>query len=246
MYGCHGPSVQVGTPAPSAMVADWLLEAASNYNRESFELRDAYAAYICMKVSALEFMISTSVDAIPDECLFGFDPNYDEPNPEAIENAFGEGSNDLFSGQGYVLSMPVLANRGTEFMVMEFDEDWGVFPETRGARGSRYESFCHSHPQAPSLPSEGDIDASQNVEMILGFRFSPENPQLPFFDEFEHSGIRRYLTPPTDQSGGLPVVIRTHSWEVNHFELVAYHRTGVGINILLVEDGVPVGLDLAS
>ena len=123
----------------------------------------------------------------------------------------------------------------------------------------------HTHPNAVAIPSNADADAAQwtsGVDMILGIQFSPSGP-LPWFDEVD--GVRRPLQPEeaaqradvVDSSGrrGWARVRRsrdekqilgraTTGHRIHGLELISFHRTGVGINVVLVdEEGVPIGWD---
>ena len=73
--------------------------------------------------------------------------------------------------------------------------------------------------------------------MILGVRYSPEG-LLPWFDEV--GGTRRRLSPgespmASDDTGGdLPVIGRAATGHIIHgLEVIAFHRSGLGINLIL-------------
>ena len=224
---------------------DWLLDAAGAYNRDSYEQRDRYSTHLLIPVETLRTVIEWSMKSIPDEVLIGFDPDPDRPNPEHVDDAFGP-SKSSFSGHGFLLGAPHIVNVGDSFSVHHVPEEWtdGVFSEERGARGSRFSSFLHSHPNAYAHPSQSDAEAAQwteGVEMILGVRFSPAPLGLEWFDEEESH--RRDLNP--DSGGGLPVLSQVAGRKIHAFELIGYMRNGEGVNLLVTtEDGEPIGLDL--
>ena len=224
---------------------DWLLDAASSYNRDSYDQRDRYSTHLLIPVETLRTVIEWSMESIPDEVLIGFDPDAERPNPEHVDDAFGH-SQSVFSGHGYLLGPPHIVNVGDSFSVHHVPEEWtdGVFSEERGARGSRFSSFLHSHPNAYAHPSQADAEAAQwtdGVEMILGIRFSPAPLGLEWFDE--EDGHRRDLNP--DSAGGLPVLSQVAGRKIHGFELIGYMRNGEGVNLLVTtEEGEPIGLDL--
>ena len=98
-----------------------------------------------------------------------------------------------------------------------------------------------------AIPSAADADAAQHtsgVDMILGIEFSPEGP-LPWFEDAE--GVRRPLKPDQEapktgwgawrRKQQRPVLGRASTGHTIHgLELIAFHRTGVGVNVLLVDD----------
>ena len=226
---------------------DWLLDAAGAYNRDSYEQRDRYSTHLLIPVETLRTVIEWSMESIPDEVLIGFDPDPDRPNPEHVDDAFGP-SQSSFSGHGFLLGAPHIVNVGDSFSVHHLPEEWtdGVFSEERGARGSRFSSFLHSHPNAYAHPSQSDAEAAQwteGVEMILGVRFSPAPLGLEWFDEEESH--RRDLNP--DSGDELPVLSQVAGRKIHAFELIGYMRNGEGVNLLVTtEDGEPIGLDLAG
>jgi len=226
---------------------DWLLDAAGAYNRDSYEQRDRYSTHLLIPVETLRTVIEWSMESIPDEVLIGFDPDPDRPNPEHVDDAFGP-SQSSFSGHGFLLGAPHIVNVGDSFSVHHVPEEWtdGVFSEERGARGSRFSSFLHSHPNAYAHPSQSDAEAAQwteGVEMILGVRFSPAPLGLEWFDEEESH--RRDLNP--DSGDELPVLSQVAGRKIHAFELIGYMRNGEGVNLLVTtEDGEPIGLDLAG
>ena len=163
------------------MVADWLLEAAAQYNEQSLEGRDAYPAHILMPVEALAQILDWTFQSLPDEILVGMDVNSEMPHRREVEDAYcgADFESGLFSGQGFVLGEPHLVNRGDSYSVHHVPEDWmdGLFSEDRGVRGGRFSYWLHTHPNASAIPSEADAEAAQWTEgsdMILGVRYSPE------------------------------------------------------------------------
>ena len=228
-------------------MSDWLLGAAEAYNLDSYEQRERYSTHLLIPIETMRTVIRWSMESIPDEVLIGFDPDTERPNPEEVEEVFGP-SQSTFSGYGYLLGTPHIVNVGDSYSVHHVPEEWtdGVFSEERGARGSRFASFLHSHPNAYAHPSEADAEAAdwtEGVEMILGVRFSPAPLGLEWYDEEESH--RRDLN--TEHEGELPVLARVAGRKVHGFELIGYLRNGEGVNILITEDdGVPIGLDLSS
>jgi hypothetical protein len=114
----------------------------------------------------------------------------------------------------------------------------------------------HTHPNCVAIPSAADADAAQHtagVDMILGIEFSPEGP-LPWFEDAE--GVRRPLKPEEDEPKKgwgswrrhrqRPILGRASTGHSIHgLELISFHRTGVGVNVLLVDDdGIPYGLNM--
>tara|TARA_B100000959_G_C14427127_1_gene397012 strand:+ start:81 stop:317 length:237 start_codon:yes stop_codon:yes gene_type:complete len=78
--------------------------------------------------------------------------------------------------------------------------------------------------------------------MILGLRYTPEG-SLPWLEDVE--GVRRSLGPEEVEEG-LPVIGKAVTGHKIHgLELIAFHRTGVGVNLVLTDsDGMPIGLGL--
>ena len=228
-------------------MSDWLLEAAEGYNLDSYEQRERYSTHLLIPIETMRTVIRWSMESIPDEVLIGFDPDPERPNPEEVEGVFGP-SQSTFSGYGYLLGTPHIVNVGDSYSVHHVPEEWtdGVFSEERGARGSRFASFLHSHPNAYAHPSEADAEAAdwtEGVEMILGVRFSPAPLGLEWYDEEESH--RRDLNP--EQDGELPVLARVAGRKVHGFELIGYLRNGEGVNLLITDvGGMPIGLDLSS
>ena len=214
-------------------------------------------------------MLNWSFQSLPDEILVGFDPNQNLPHNQEIHDFFigSDHRVELHQGEGLVLGEPHLVNRGDSFSVHHIPEEWvdDIFAQERGGRGSRFTHWLHTHPNAVAIPSNADADAAQwtsGVDMILGIQFSPSGP-LPWFDEVD--GVRRPLQPEeaaqradvVDSSGrrGWARVRRsrdekqilgraTTGHRIHGLELISFHRTGVGINVVLVdEEGVPIGWD---
>ena len=226
-------------------MSDWLLGAAEAYNLDSYEQRERYSTHLLIPIETMRTVIRWSMESIPDEVLIGFDPDPERPNPERVEEVFGP-SQSAFSGYGYLLGTPHIVNVGDSYSVHHVPEEWtdGVFSEERGARGSRFASFLHSHPNAYAHPSEADADAAdwtEGVEMILGVRFSPAPLGLEWYDEEESH--RRDLNP--EQDGELPLLARVAGRKVHGFELIGYLRNGEGVNLLITDaEGIPIGLDM--
>ena len=251
------------------MVEPWLVDAAVAYNRQSFEQKDGYVGLILLPIEHLETVLNWSFQSLPDEILVGFDPNQNLPHNQEIHDFFigSDHRVELHQGEGLVLGEPHLVNRGDSFSVHHIPEEWvdDIFAQERGGRGSRFTHWLHTHPNAVAIPSNADADAAQwtsGVDMILGIQFSPSGP-LPWFDEVD--GVRRPLQPEeaaqradvVDSSGrrGWARVRRsrdekqilgraTTGHRIHGLELISFHRTGVGINVVIVdEEGVPIGWD---
>jgi hypothetical protein len=177
---------------------------------------------------------------------------------EVIEACCGaEHDGDLFAGQSFVIGEPHLVNRGNSFSVHHVPEEWidDLFSNNRGSRGARFTHWMHTHPNCVAIPSEADADAAQHtdgVDMILGIEFSNPDGSVFWFDDVE--GVRRTLKPPArswrrwGRRRQRTVLGRSSTGHRIHgLELIAYHRTGVGINVLLVDDeGIPHGLNMDS
>ncbi len=226
-------------------MSDWLLGAAEAYNLDSYEQRERYSTHLLIPIETMRTVIRWSMESIPDEVLIGFDPDPERPNPERVEEVFGP-AQSTFSGYGYLLGTPHIVNVGDSYSVHHVPEEWtdGVFSEERGARGSRFASFLHSHPNAYAHPSEADAEAAdwtEGVEMILGVRFSPAPLGLEWFDAEESH--RRDLHPEHEE--GMPVLARVAGRKVHGFELIGYLRNGEGVNLLITDaEGAPIGLDI--
>jgi len=224
-------------------MSDWLLGAVEAYNLDSYEQRERYSTHLLIPIETMRTVIRWSMESIPDEVLIGFDPDPERPNPEMVEDVFGP-AQTTFSGYGYLLGTPHIVNVGDSYSVHHVPEEWtdGVFSEERGARGSRFASFLHSHPNAYAHPSEADAEAAdwtEGVEMILGVRFSPAPLGLEWYDEEESH--RRDLNP--EHVGEMPVLARVAGRKVHGFELIGYLRNGEGVNLLITDDeGFPIGL----
>jgi hypothetical protein len=241
------------------MVASWLVDAATSYNHSSLENRDSYSAFVLLPVRHLETILNWAFKALPDEILIGFDPlDTMQMDAEVIEACCGaEHDGDLFAGQSFVIGEPHLVNRGNSFSVHHVPEEWidDLFSNNRGSRGARFTHWMHTHPNCVAIPSEADADAAQHtdgVDMILGIEFSNPDGSVFWFDDVE--GVRRTLKPPArswrrwGRRRQRTVLGRSSTGHRIHgLELIAYHRTGVGINVLLVDDeGIPHGLNIDS
>ena len=234
------------------MVASWLVEAAASYNGASLEKRDSYSAFVMLPVRHLETILNWAFEALPDEILIGVDPLQSMPiEAEIIETCKGmDHRDDLFAGQAFVIGEPHLVNRGDSFSVHHVPEEWvdELFAVDRGSRGARFTHWMHTHPNCVAIPSAADADAAQHtqgVDMILGIEFSPEGP-FPWFEDAE--GVRRPLKPEDAEpkrgwgswrSRQRKTVLGRASTghSIHGLELIAFHRTGVGINVLFVDDG---------
>ena len=207
-------------------MGDWLVEAASSYNRDSYEQREMYSTHLLMPIETLRTVIQWSMETIPDEVLIGFDPDPERPNPEHVERAFGP-AQSTFSGHGFLLGEPRIVNVGDSF------------------RGSRFSSFLHSHPKAYARPSQSDAEAAdwtEGVEMILGVRFSPAPLGLEWFDDDDSH--RRGLG--SDTKGELETLAKVAGRSIHAFELIGYLRNGEGVNLLITDQvGDPIGIDLS-
>ena len=227
-------------------MGDWLVEASSSYNRDSYDQREMYATHLLMPIETLRTVIQWSMETIPDEVLIGFDPDPDRPNPEHVESVFGP-ARSTFSGYGFLLGEPRIVNVGDSFSVHAVPEEWtdNVFSEERGARGSRFSSFLHSHPNAYARPSQSDAEAAEwteGVEMILGVRFSPAPLGLEWFDDDDSH--RRGLG--SDTEGELTTLAKVAGRSIHAFELIGYLRNGEGVNLLITDkEGDPLGIELS-
>ena len=218
------------------MIPIWLHEAASRYNSQSLENRDAYAAVLLMPIQNLATILDWTFQSLPDEILVGMDPDNNRPNPKEVVEAYSGAHKEtgLFAGQGYLLGKPHLVNRGDSFEVHHVPEEWmdGLFSTDRGSRGSRFTHWLHTHPNAPAIPSGADADAAQwteGTDMILGIRFSPEG-HLPWFDDVD--GVRRPLSDLED-SGALGRAKTGHL--IHGLDLICFHRTGLGVNLVITD-----------
>lgn len=218
------------------MIPIWLHEAASRYNSQSLENRDAYAAVLLMPIQNLATILDWTFQSLPDEILVGMDPDNNRPNPKEVVEAYSgvDQETGLFAGQGYLLGKPHLVNRGDSFEVHHVPEEWmdGLFSTDRGSRGSRFTHWLHTHPNAPAIPSGADADAAQwteGTDMILGIRFSPEG-HLPWFDDVD--GVRRPLSDLEDR-GALGRARTGHL--IHGLDLICFHRTGLGVNLVITD-----------
>lgn len=242
------------------MVAPWLLEAAAAYNRASSAEREGYAGVVFLPLRHLETILGWAFQSLPDEILIGFDPNHDiEISRETLDvYRSADAKDDLFAGERHVIGEPHLVNRGDSYSVHHVPEEWvdEFYAQDRGMRGARFTHWMHTHPNCVAIPSAADADAAQGtagVDMILGIEFSPEGP-LPWFEDVE--GTRRPLRPEAQpdakkKKGGWgswrrrdrrPVLGHAPTGHRIHgLELIAFHRTGIGINVILVDDaGEPI------
>jgi len=231
------------------MAEDWLTQSAIGYNKHSLENKDGYSAIILMPLDTLRIIIDWTFKSLPDEILIGIDPDISIKNPKKVEDEYLglNFQNDLFAGQGYILGKPHLVNRGDSFSVHHVPEEWndGLFTNERGARGSRFTHWLHTHPNAPAIPSIADADAAQWTEgcdIILGIKYTPEGI-LPWFDDV--NGIRRQLNPDEidenkNRSGKYIGIVKT-GHKIHDLELISFHKRGFGINIILTDqDGYPI------
>ena len=234
------------------MAEDWLRGAAAKYNQHSLDCRDDYPAILMMPIDTLSTILEWTFQSLPDEILVGMDPDYNTPHPSGVDDMFcgSDHSEGLFAGQGFVLGPPHLVNRGDSYSVHHVPEEWvdGVLSEDRGVRGGRFTHWIHTHPNAVAIPSGADAAAAQWTEgcdMILGVRYSPEGV-LPWFDDVE--GARRRLTPEEVVEQGdsdSPYLGRSVTGHRIHgLEIIAFHRTGLGVNLILTDrEGRPILTD---
>ena len=240
------------------MVEAWLVELMTTYNEESYRSREAYTAQIHLPGSVFENLVWWALQALPDEILVGLDIDADAPHIEEVDERFRaeESTFNLFQGQGYRIKEAHIVNRGDSYSVHHLPEDWtdDMFSSSRGSRAGRFTHWLHTHPNAPAIPSGADADAAQEtagVDMILGLRFSPEGP-LPWFDDVE--GQRRRVgkeavAQPSKakrrsffQRQQLPVLgVAPSGHKIHEIQLIAFHKNGLGVNVILVdEDGYPL------
>ncbi len=231
------------------MAEDWLVRAAAQYNQHSLDCRDDYPAIILMPIDTLSAILEWTFQSLPDEILVGLDPDSGIPHPEGVAESFHgcDYTSGLFAGQGFVLGPPHLVNRGDSYSVHHVPEEWvdGIFSEDRGARGGRFTHWIHTHPNAVAIPSGADAEAAQWTEgcdMILGVRYSPEGV-LPWFDDVE--GTRRRLSPEevedTEDSDHPAIGRAITGHRIHGLEIIAFHRTGLGVNLILTDsEGNPI------
>ncbi len=245
------------------MVDDWLQRAMAAYNAESLANRDGYIGVVQISGEALQTILLWTLESLPDEILVGMDADTNRPHLAEVNRLFeGENhENGLFAGEGFVLGEATIVNRGDSFSVHHVPEEWtdGVFMESRGPRGGRFIHWLHTHPNAVAVPSEQDAHAAQytlGVDMILGVEFSPSGP-LGWYDETD--SVRRRLRPHDAEASA--AVRQKRGWgrrrdrsvrptlgiaptghRVHGLELIAFHRSGNGINVIFVDDdGYPYG-----
>ncbi len=248
------------------MVEQWLADAMTAYNRESFDKRDSYSSLIQMPGSMLVDLLSWCFQSLPDEILVGMDVDPQRKVlPEVAELFTGsESRSDLFAGQGYTIGEAQMVNRGNSMTVHHLPEEWtdDIFGADRGPRGGRFTHWLHTHPNCPAIPSGADAQAAQwteGVDMILGVEFSPEW-SAPWVEGVE--GERRMVAgskrPESEVRGSwfkrkmaaskrpvLGKAVTGHS--IHGIELIAFHRTGVGVNVVFVdEDDLPYGWPLTE
>jgi len=249
-------------------VQKWLLNAMIEYNSASFQNSQSYPAVLHMPGKILDKIIKWCFESLPDEILVGIDVNNKLKVNQQVNELFRsmESRNDLFAGQDFVIGEAEIVNRGDSYSVHHLPEDWtdGIFTESRGARGGRFTHWLHTHPNAVAIPSHQDADAAQSthgVDLILGVEFTPEGP-FGWYDNVE--GVRRPLgkneqqerenrEPPRSAAGWrrkwwkkknqrqvLGIAPTGHS--IHGLELIAFHKSGVGVNVVLVDDeGMPYG-----
>ena len=226
------------------MVSEWLQNLMVEYNSISLEKKESYSSLIQMPGFIFEKLIKWALENLPDEILVGFDPNWDRPHLGEVDELFLSQKNkkQLFAGEGYILGEPNIVNRGDSFSVHHIPEEWtdDFFAVDRGPRGGRFTHWLHTHPNAVAIPSGADADAAQyteGIDMILGIQFSPEGI-YPWFDDVE--GERR---PLIDRNKGV-IGIASTGHLIHGLEVIAYHRSGVGINVIFVdENNYPYGWD---
>ena len=228
------------------MVSEWLANALAIYNDESFNRKDEYVAQLHFPAPILEQILDWAFKSLPDEILVGLDVSKFQNLPE-IESEF-RGKNDktnLFAGQGYRIHEAKMVNRGDSFSVHHLPEEWTdeVFGSDRGPRAGRFTHWLHTHPNCPAIPSGADADAAQStdgVDLILGIQFSPEGP-LPWFEDIEGErriiGEKKSWFSSKDKRQVLGIAPTGH--RIHSLELIAFHKLGLGINVVFVNnDGV--------
>jgi hypothetical protein len=240
---------------------EWLESAMKQYNQASYDAREAYPAILQMPGKLLGNLIQWCLEALPDEILVGLDISSERQVRKEVSQAFTgpESRDDLFAGQGYTISEAQVVNRGNSMTVHHLPEEWTdeIFGAERGPRGGRFTHWLHTHPNAPAIPSGPDAAAAQwteGVDLILGVEFSPAWG-APWVDGVE--GERRMVAGnkrPEGEKGQSwfrqrmarekrPVLGRAKTGHSIHgIELIAFHRSGVGVNILFVdENNLPYG-----
>jgi len=254
---CPSRTLHDGPPNGKSMVEAWLETLMGAYNRDSYEQREGYMAQIHMPGEVFQSLVWWALQSLPDEILVGLDVDPNRLHRPEVETYFDgpEVHDHLFQGQGHIINEAHIVNRGDSYSVHHLPEDWtdDMFSTQRGSRAGRFTHWLHTHPNAPAIPSGADADAAQEttgVDMILGLRFSPEGP-LPWFDDVE--GTRRAMksSEPTKRKRSffarhqLPVLGKAPSGHrIHELQLIAFHKTGVGINVIFVdEEGWPYGWD---
>jgi hypothetical protein len=251
------------------VVVDWLVRAMDDYNRVSLEKKESYVATLHMPGTILDELVNWCFQSLPDEILVGLEVDISTPHRDEVDELFQGADHHygLFAGQGSIIGEAHIVNRGDSYSVHHLPEEWtdGLFTESRGARGGRFTHWLHTHPNAPAIPSGADADAAQateGVDLILGVDFSPAGP-LPWYDDVE--GERRPLAK--DEQKGEPEAENADAnrprWRsrlfgrrdrrqvlgkaptghsIHGLELIAFHRSGVGINVIFVDgEGLPYG-----
>ena len=225
------------------IIEDWILNAAVDYNIDSWKKRRNYVAHLLIPIETLSKIVHWSFTCLPDEILVGIDPDFSIKHPKIVDEKFKPFKADLFAGQGFLLGEPHLINRGDSFSVHQIPEDWtdDFFADERGIRGSRFCHYIHSHPNCAALPSKGDEEASQGTEgceMILGLNFSPK-----IIENWgdENLDKRRKLDYVDNQ---IPIIgVSSGGHKIHNMEIIAYHRSGLAINLLITDKlGNPIGL----
>lgn len=224
------------------MVSEWLEHAMEEYNVISSLKKASYSSLIQMPGIIFEKLIQWTLENLPDEILVGFDPNWERPHILEVDEFFliNPNKEQLFSGEGYVLGEPNLVNRGNSYSVHQIPEEWtdDFFATNRGPRAGRFTHWLHTHPNSVAIPSGADADAAQyteGIDMILGIQFSPEGHN-PWFDDVE--GERRTLID--NKKGVIGIASTGHL--IHGLEVISYHRSGIGINVIFVDDkGYPYG-----
>jgi len=225
------------------IIDDWLINAAVEYNSASWKERENYVAHLLIPIKTLRKIVEWSFSSLPDEVLVGIDPDFSRRNPKVVDEKFEPFKNDMFAGQGFLLGEPHLINRGDSFSVHQVPEEWTdeYFSEERGARGSRFCHYIHSHPNCAAIPSRGDEEASQwteGCEMILGIDFASK---VEVIEAINYEGIRRQFN---NFDYDVPVIgISSTGHRIYGMEIIAFHRSGLGINLLITDKyGNPIGL----
>ncbi len=226
------------------MVSRWLEDAMQNYNSTSLEKKHLYSSLLQIPGNIFERIIQWTLENLPDEILVGFDPDWNKPHLREVEDIFSikQSKKQLFSGEGYSLGEPTLVNRGDSFSVHHLPEEWtdDFFSLDRGKRRSRFTHWLHTHPNSVAIPSSADAEAAQfteGIDMILGINFLQEGVST-WFDDVE--GYRRLLTNTNENIIGAT----STGHLILGLEVIAYHRSGIGINVIFVDEkGVPYGLE---